>query len=78
MNTTLTTCGDSPISYIPLILLAFSELAPFIKKNDSCNGVIHTLLCLMKIGRRTCTIIEEEIEHTLPPSSLKAKNDDNI
>ncbi len=30
------------------ILLIISEILPFIKNKDSCNGVINTLFCLLK------------------------------
>ena len=40
------------------ILLIISEMLPFIKNNDSCNGILNTLFCMLKISEE-CSNIDD-------------------
>ena len=41
------------------ILLGISELLPFIKNKESCNGIINTIFCMVKKGEQ-CKDIEDD------------------
>jgi len=48
------------------VILAISEMAPFVKKRDNYNGILHAIISIMKKSEKVCDEIKT-IE--IPPSN---------
>ena len=46
------------------VILASSEMAPFVKKKDNYNGILHAIISIMKKSEKVCDEINE-----IPPAN---------
>lgn len=54
-----------------LALVVISELLPFLKKNDKFNGILHTLVCLLKGSK---CVIDKTLDVVEPVDNNNMEN----
>lgn len=65
MNSTLTnqtTFSNDYLTTALIVLVAVSEILPFVKKNDKFNGICHTLICILRGSSCVATTVADTLE----------------